>query len=106
MRGIGVAAPRRVGLLPNVPTLAEYGIKDAEAGIWYGLQGPKGMPRALVDKLNREVNRTLGMADVKARFEQLGFEAAGGPPEDFDKLVKSEVAKLEKLLKAGLIKKE
>ena len=106
VRGIGVAAPRRVSLLPNVPTLAEYGIKDAEAGIWYGLQGPRGMPRAIVDQLNREVNKALGMADVKARLDQLGFEAAGGPPEDFDKVVKSEVAKLDKLLKAGLVKKE
>lgn len=106
VRGIGVAAPRRVTLLPNVPTLAEYGIRDAEAGIWYGLQGPKGMPGAVVDKLNREVNTALGMADVKARLDQLGFEQAGGPPEDFDKVVKNEVAKLDKLLKAGLIKKE
>ena len=64
------------------------------------------MPRAIVDQLNREVNKALGMADVKARLDQLGFEAAGGPPEDFDKVVKSEVAKLDKLLKAGLVKKE
>jgi tripartite-type tricarboxylate transporter receptor subunit TctC len=106
VRGIGVAAPRRVSLLPAVPTLAEFGIKDAEAGIWYGLQGPKGMPRAIVDKLNREVNKALVMPDVKARLDQLGFEPAGGPPEDFDKVVKNEVAKLDKLLKAGLIKKE
>ncbi len=106
VRAIGVAAPKRMGLLPNVPTLLEFGIKDAEAGIWYGLQGPKGMPRPIVDKLNREVNKALGMADVKARLDQLGFEPAGGPPEDFDKVVKSEVAKLDRLLKAGLIKKE
>lgn len=106
VRGIGVAAAKRVSMLPNVPTLAEFGIKDAEAGIWYGLQGPRGMPRAVVDKLNREVNKALGMADVKARLDQLGFEPAGGTPEDFDKVVKSEVAKLDKLLKAGMIKKE
>jgi len=106
VRAIGVAAHKRMGLLPNVPTLAEFGIRDAEAGIWYGLQGPKGMPRAVVDRLNREVNAALGMSDVKARFDQLGFEAAGGTPEDFDRVVKNEVAKLEKLLKAGLIKKE
>jgi len=106
VRGIAVAAPKRVAMLPNVPTLVEYGIKDAEAGIWYGLQGPRGMPRAVVDKLNREVNNALGMADVKARLDQLGFEAAGGPPEAFDRVVKSEVAKIDKLLKAGMIKKE
>ena len=106
VRAIGVAAGKRMGLLPNVPTLAEFGIKDAEAGIWYGLQGPKGMPRPIVDKINKEVNRALGMADVKARLDQLGFEPAGGTPEDFDKVVKAEVAKLDRLLKAGLIKKE
>ena len=106
VRGIGVASDKRVTLLPDVPTLAEYGIKGAEARIWYGLQGPPGMPAGVVAKLNQAVNHALTMPDVKARLDQLGFEVAGGTPKEFDAVVKDEVAKLTKLMKAGMLKKE
>lgn len=106
VRGIGVASLKRVRLLPDVPTLAEFGIKNAEAQIWYGLQGPLGMPASVVGKLNAEVNRALQMSDVKARLDQLGFEIAGGTPKDFDTLVRGEIARIEKLLGAGLLQKD
>ncbi|MGH8617943.1 MAG: Bug family tripartite tricarboxylate transporter substrate binding protein [Burkholderiales bacterium] len=103
---IAVAAAKRIPSLPDVQTLAEGGIKDAEAIVWFGMSGPPRMPRAIVDKLNREVNRELGLPDVKARLDQLGLEPEGGTPEAFDKFVKGEVAKVEKLIKAGLLKPE
>jgi tripartite-type tricarboxylate transporter receptor subunit TctC len=103
VRGIAVASMRRVRLLPDVPTLTEYGIKNAEAQIWYGLQGPLEMPPAIVNKLNAEVNKALQMADVKARLDQLGFEIAGGSPKTFDDVVKHEIARIQKLMKAGLL---
>ena len=105
VRGIAVAAARRVRLLPDVPTLAEHGIKNAEAQIWYGLQGPPKTPAAIVDKLNAEVNKALQMPDVKARLDQLGFEIEGGSPKHFDTVVKAEIARIEKLLRAGLLQK-
>jgi len=103
---IGVAATKRIPSLPDVQTLAEGGIKDAEAIVWFGISGPPKLPRAIVDKLNREVNRQLRQPDVKARLDQLGLEAEGGTPEAFDKFVKGEIAKVEKLIKAGLPKPE
>lgn len=106
VRGIGVASQNRVRLLPDVPTLAEFGIKNAEAQIWYGLQGPLGMPSVVVSKLNAEVNKALQMTDVKVRLDQLGFEVAGGLPKDFDVVVRGEITRIEKLLSAGLLRKE
>lgn len=103
---IGIASAKRSPLLPAVPTLAESGIKDAEAVVWFGMSAPAKTPRAVVSQLNREVNRILGLADVKARLDQLGLEIAGGTPEDFDRFIKAEVAKVSKLIKAGLLKVE
>ncbi len=106
VRVIGIASAKRSPLLPEVPTLAENGIKDAESLVWFGMAAPLKTPRAIIDKLNREVNRALGMADVKARLDQLGLEVEGGTPEFMDKFVKSEIAKIERLIQAGLLKPE
>ena len=103
---LGIASAKRSPLLPEVPTLSESGIKDAEAIVWFGLAGPAKMPRALVDKLNGQVNRTLALPDVKQRLDQLGLEVAGGRPEEFDAFVKKEAAKVARLIKAGLLKTE
>ena len=106
VRVIGVASAKRVSLLPDVPTLAESGIKDAEAIVWFGMSGPPGLPRATVDKLNREVNKALTLADVKQRLDQLGLEVGGGTPQEFAGFVKGEAAKVSKLIKAGLLRAE
>lgn len=103
---IGIASAKRSPLLPDVPTLAEGGIKDAEAVVWFGMSAPAKTPRAIVSQLNREVNRILGLADVKARLDQLGLEIAGGTPEAFDAFITSEAAKITRLIKAGLLKPE
>jgi len=106
VRVIGVASAKRVSLLPDVPTLAESGVKDAEAIVWFGMSGPPGLPRAIVDKLNREVNKALTLADVKQRLDQLGLEVGGGTPQEFAGFVKGEAAKVSKLMKAGLLRAE
>ena len=103
---IGVAASKRSPLLPDVPTLAESGIKDAEAIVWFGMSGPPKLPRAIVEKLNAQVNKTLALPDVKQRLDQLGLEVAGGKPEEFDAFVKKEAAKVSGLIKKGLLKQE
>jgi tripartite-type tricarboxylate transporter receptor subunit TctC len=103
---IGVASAKRIALLPDVPTLAESGIKDAEAIVWFGMSGPLKLPRAIVEKLNGHVNRILTLPDVKQRLDQLGLEVAGGTPEEFDAFVKKEASKVTRLIKAGLLKTE
>jgi tripartite-type tricarboxylate transporter receptor subunit TctC len=103
---IGVASAKRIALLPDVPTLAESGIKDAEAIVWFGMSGPPKLPRAIVEKLNNQVNKILTLPDVKQRLDQLGLEVAGGKPEEFDAFVRKEAAKVTRLIKAGLLKTE
>lgn len=103
---IGIAAAKRSPIVPDVQTLAESGIKDAEAIVWFGMSGPPWLPRALVDRLNAQVNKTLALPDVKQRLDQLGLEIAGGKPEEFDAFVKKEAAKVQRLVKAGLLKVE
>jgi tripartite-type tricarboxylate transporter receptor subunit TctC len=106
LKVVGLASAKRSPLLPDVPTLAESGIKDAEAIVWFGMSGPPKLPRALVEKLNAQVNRTLALPDVKQRLDQLGLEVAGGKPEEFDRFVKNEASKVQRLVKAGLLKVE
>ena len=106
IRIIGIASPKRVAVLPDVPTLAEFGIKDAEALVWFGMGAPAKTPRAVIDKLNREVNRILALPDVKARFDQLGLEVQGGTPEAMDAFMKNEATKIRRLISAGLLKPE
>ena len=106
VRVLGIASPKRSPLLPDVPTLAESGFKDAESLVWFGMAAPLKTPKPIIDKLNREVNRILTLADVKARLDQLGLEVQGGTPEFMDEFVRGETAKLMRLIKAGLLKAE
>jgi tripartite-type tricarboxylate transporter receptor subunit TctC len=103
---LGIAAKKRQTVLPNVATLEEQGIKGAEAIVWFGMAAPAKTPRAVVEKLNRETNNVLKMADVRQRLDQLGLEVEGGSPAKFDAFIKSESARLGKLIKAGAVRVE
>lgn len=103
---IGIASTKRSPLLPDVPTLAESGIKDAEAIVWFGMSGPPKLPRAIVEKLNSQVNKIVAMPEVKQRLDQLGLEVEGGTPAKFEAFVNKEAAKVARLIKAGLLKVE
>lgn len=103
---LGIAAKKRQAVLPNVATFEEQGIKGAEAIVWFGMAAPAKTPRAIIGKLNREVNRALEMADVKSRLDQLGLEVEGGTVEKFDAFIKSEADRLTKLIKAGAVQVE
>jgi tripartite-type tricarboxylate transporter receptor subunit TctC len=96
---LAVAAPKRQPVIPNVPTLAEEGIKNAEATVWFGVQVPAKTPRAIVSKLNAEMNRVMQMSDVQARLDQLGLVKLGGTPEEFGVFIKGEADKLAMLIK-------
>jgi len=103
---LGIAAKKRQAVLPNVATFEEQGVKNAEALVWFGMAAPAKTPRAIVEKLNREVNKVLQLADVRQRLDQLGLEVEGGTVEKFDAFVKSEAARLTQLIKAGAVQVE
>jgi len=106
LKALGIAAKKRQSVLPNLPTLEEQGVKNAEAIVWFALSGPAKLPRALVTKLNAESNRALAATDVKQRLDQLGLEIGGGTPEEFAQFIEAEAGKLRMLIKSGALTPE
>jgi tripartite-type tricarboxylate transporter receptor subunit TctC len=102
-RALGVASAQRFSLLPDLPTLAEQGY-PVEGGTFFAILGPAGMPRPVVDTLNREINRALKLPDVRERLTSLGTEIAGGTPEALGEIVRREVAKWTKVVKDSNLK--
>jgi tripartite-type tricarboxylate transporter receptor subunit TctC len=93
VRALGVSGARRSPALPEVPTIAEAGVPGYEAATWNGIVAPAGLPKAIVAKLNAEINRALASPTLKQRFAALGAEPVGGTAEQFGKLIRSEYAK-------------
>ena len=106
VRVLGVAGPKRLPALPDVPTLAEAGIPNAEAPNFYGMAAPARTPPAIIQKLNAGVNDALTQPDVRKRLGDLGMEIVGGSPEDATKYVMSQVARVRGLIKAGVLTPE
>jgi tripartite-type tricarboxylate transporter receptor subunit TctC len=102
LRGIGVTARRRASSLPEVPTLDELGLKGFELTQWQAVVAPAGTPKPVVDLLYREVVKALRMPDVIERLAtQGGNELVGNTPEEFAQVIKSDLAKYAKLVKAA-----
>jgi tripartite-type tricarboxylate transporter receptor subunit TctC len=101
LKVIGVASPKRMATLPDVPTFAEQGIVNGESVVWFGIAAPPATPRAIVQKLNAEVNRVLKNPDAVKRLQVLGLEILGGTPEDAAQWVRREADKVNHLIKLG-----
>ena len=106
LRALAVSSAKRVPLLPEVPTIAESALPGFETGTWYGVVAPAGTPRPVVEKLNREVLRILALPDVQERLAAQGLEPAGNSPADFATMIRAEIAKYAKIVKAAGIKTE
>ncbi|HYC43847.1 MAG TPA: tripartite tricarboxylate transporter substrate binding protein [Burkholderiales bacterium] len=93
VRGLGVSGPKRSPALPEVPTIAEAGVPGYEASTWNGIVAPRGTPRAVVQKLNAELNNALNSASLRERFAAIGADPAPGTPEQFGELIRREYVK-------------
>lgn len=93
VRALGVSGSKRVAVLPEVPTIAEAGVPGYEAITWNGIVAPAGMPRAMVNRLNGELNRALAEPGLQQKLAAIGAEPAGGTPEEFARFIRSEYAK-------------
>jgi tripartite-type tricarboxylate transporter receptor subunit TctC len=93
VRALAVSSDRRVRALPDVPTVAEAGVKGFGINGWYGIIGPKGMSANLTSKLNKAIQQALTDPTLMARLQNEGEEVAGGTPEEFSALLQSEYEK-------------
>lgn len=106
MKVIGVSGLQRSVLLPDTPTVAEAGVPGFEVNVWFGMQVPAGTPKAVVDKLNRDIVTLLKEPDVVQRFRGQGVEVAASTPEQFGALVRSEITKWTQLIREANIRIE
>lgn len=104
LRAIAVTSAKRVGAIPDVPTMAEVGFKGQEADTLQGLLVPAGTPKAVVDRLHGQVVKMMAQPDVRSRIEGLGFDIIASSPAEFAAQVKVEVEKWTKVVKAAGIK--
>ena len=103
VRGIAVTTAKRSNAVPDFPTVGET-VPGYEAVQWFAIWGPKALPKDLVARWNREINRILQLPDVKERMAGDGVEPAGGSPERFREVLKRDVAKWQKVVKTAGIK--
>ena len=106
LRALAVTSAEPSALAPGMPTVAESGLPGYESGSIVGLFAPARTPRPVIDRLNDEVVRLLARPDIKEKFFNVGSEAAGGPPEILAAAVKSEMARLGKMIKTAGIREE
>ena len=106
LTALAITSSRRSALYPDLPTVAASGLPGYEAVAIFGLFAPAQTPASLVNRLNRETVRALNQADVKEKFFNAGVETVGSTPQEFANTVKSEMARLGKLIRDAGIRDE
>ena len=90
LAALAVTSPKRIQQLPNLPTMAEFGMKDFEMLAWSGLAAPVGTPPEIIKRWNAEVNVSLGDEGVRKQLANFDFESSGGTPDDFREYIVQE----------------
>ena len=103
---IVVAAPQRLSQLPNVPTFKEVGLEPVNRMAYYGIYGPKGLPKEVVDKVNAGVRKALEDPAVKKRIEETGSFIVANTPEQFAAQIKAEYDVYKKVVESAKLKLE
>ena len=106
LRALAVAGPARIARLPAVPTMAEAGLPGFEVTAWFGLIAPAGTPREIVARLNAEVRKAVASTEMREAISAQGFEPSAGSPEEFAALIRDEMAKWERVVRASGFKVE
>ena len=104
LRALAVTSAKRFPLLPDLPTIAESGYPGFEALAWNGVLVPAGTPKAIVQRLNAEINAVLKDPDVVQKMHAAGFDLVGGTPEEFGALIRSESEKWQPVIKRAGVK--
>lgn len=103
LRPLAITLARGSRALPDVPPVAET-VPGFDVVHWYGLWGPKGLPKDIVNRLNREVTKVMDAEPMRRWFANEGMEPAGGPPEQFRNRIKADVEKWKSVVKTANIK--
>lgn len=98
---LAMSTPRRVAAFPDVPTMAEAGFPQGEFNFWVGLLAPVATPRDIIHRLNAEINKTLQLPEIRARFETMGAVPMMMSPEEFDKFLRDESSVLTEVMRAS-----
>ena len=106
LRGIAVGSTKRLPMMPDMPTIAEAGVKGYESSTWFGPLAPAKTPREIVVRLNAELLKILQRPDVKKRFSEEGVEALGSTPEEFGAYIKAEIERWGSVIKAAGVRPE
>ncbi len=106
LRVLAIGSPKRSPTLSEVPTVAEAGVAGFDFDSWTGYLAPAGTPKEIIVKLHADITRTLGLPEVKDKLTTLGFDLAGGTPDAFATLIKNDIARFGKLIKAAGIQAE
>jgi tripartite-type tricarboxylate transporter receptor subunit TctC len=101
---MAVAAPTRLATLPDVPTFKELGLEPVNRMAYYGILGPKGLPREVVDKINSATRKALEDPSVRKRIEDTGSVVLGNTPEQFAVQLKDELAVYRKVVETAKLK--
>ena len=106
LRAIAVTTAKRLAAEPDVPALAESGVPGYDVAVFYGLVGPKGLPRPVVDRINTEVNKILKLKETADRLQTDGVSPLGGTPEKFAEQIRGDVELWRKVVAATGVKVE
>ena len=101
LRALAVTGAKRSALAPGIPTIAEAGVAGYALVNWRGVLAPAGTPQDIVMRLNAEIVKALAQPDIRDALAREGYEAIGDTPEQFAALIKAEVARYAKLIKAA-----
>ncbi len=102
VRALAVTSPKPSSVAPNIPTLSQF-VPGYESLTWFGVFGPAGLPTAIQEKLNQALNKAIQNPALLAQFAKLGFDAAGGTPQEFAKKMTEETAMWQKVITDGNI---
>ena len=104
VRALGTSAAKRSSVLPDVPTIAEAGVPGYESTIWLGIMAPAGTPKAIVDKLNAEINKAITRSDVKEAWDKQGAVPLVMSPAEFEKYLRADIEKWAHVVQVSGIK--
>jgi len=106
LKGLAVSHARRNPALPDVPTLAEAGVKDAESGSWIALLAPTGVPVVLIEKINLDVREAVAIPDVREKLIAQGAVPQASTPKELQALIDSDLKRYGRIIREQNLKAE